>query len=432
MGPGWLCYAGQVPTFEPFAGLRYDLDRLSAGEAHGGVADGTEPLSRVIAPPYDVISPAERDALAARSPYNMARLELPTADATIGLDAYQTAAHLLGAWRSQGILRRDAKPAYYGYAMAFEDEMGRLRHSLGVIGALALSPPGEEDVLPHEQTMSRPKSDRLELLRACRANLSPVWGLSLAPSLSALCQPPVMGELATAVDDDGVTHLLWTISDPRALKALAARVGGSPIVIADGHHRYETALAYQAERRAATDDQAGDHDFIMALVVEMAEEQLSVRAIHRLLSGLPGDLDIVTELGRHFEISQTGAGGAALVAAMADQGALGLATPAGNWLARPRPATDVAAGVDLDSSRLDEALRELAPHDIDYEHRLAEALNAVHSGRAQATVLLRPASVAVIAETARQRRRLPPKTTLFWPKPRTGMVMRLVEDQGRT
>lgn len=439
MGSGRLCYAGQVPTFLPFAGLRYDLDLLAALEPDGSATDRTTVLSQVLAPPYDVISPTERDELAASSHHNVVQLELPIADPVTGLDAYQMAAHLLEEWRSHGILRRDTGPAFYGYAMSFENEMGQPRRTVGVIGALALSPPGVGDILPHEHTMPKPKSDRLDLLRACHANLSPVWGLSLAPGLSELCQPPAAEETVTAVEHDAVTHQLWPMDDPQAARAISKLVGSAPVVIADGHHRYETALAYQAERRTGSNGQPGDHDYIMALVVELADDQLSVRPIHRLVSGLSENLDLVAELSRHFEmisapdcipgwppggVEETA--GSALLFAMADHGALGLVTPGGLWLARPRPSTLAAAGADLDSSRLDLALADLPPHELEYQHELPEALNSVRSGRAQAAVLLRPANVAVIAETARQRRRMPPKTTLFWPKPRTGMVIRPV------
>lgn len=418
-----------MPTFLPFAGLRYDLARLpGGGTGDGGSVDRTTALGQVIAPPYDVIRPAERERLAKRSPYNVVQLELPVGDATAGLNAYQHAARLLGDWRGQGILRCDPDPAFYGYAMSFRDgtseEQGASHRTVGVIGALALAPPGKGDVLPHELTMPKPRSDRLDLLRACRANLSPVWGLSLAPGLSQLCLPPPAGATSTAVDDDGVTHQLWAITDPRAVSMIKASVGSGPIVIADGHHRYETALAYQAERRSDNNDQPGGHDFIMALVVELTDEQLSVRPIHRLLSGLPGGFDLAAELGRFFDVTPAEGQGRSLASEMDDHGALALVTPDGTWLARPTASTLDRAGADLDSSRLDMALAGLPPHQLEYQHGLGEALDAIRSGRAQAAVMLRPASVAVIAETARQRRRMPPKTTLFWPKPRTGMVVR--------
>lgn len=436
MDSGRLCYAGHVPTFLPFAGLRYDLDVLAAREPDSRPVNRTAALSQVIAPPYDVISPTERDELVGHSPYNVVQLELPVADANAGLDAYQAAARLLEAWKDEGILRRDGGPAFYAYAMSFEDEMGQPRRTAGVIGALALSPPGEGDILPHEHTMPKPKSDRLDLLRACHANLSPVWGLSLAPGLSELCHPSAAAEIVTAVDDDAVTHQLWP-SDPHAARTISDLVSSAPVVIADGHHRYETALAYQAERRTENNGQPGDHDYIMALVVELANDQLSVRPIHRLVSGLPEDLDIVAELDRHFEMTPAPDGipgsspgqadGSALLTMMADQGTLGLVTREGMWLAQPRATTQAAAGADLDSARLGVALADLAPHHLDYQHDVSEALGSVRSGRAQAAVLLRPASVAVIAQTANQRLRMPPKTTLFWPKPRTGMVIRPVD-----
>ena len=151
------------------------------------------------------------------------------------------------------------------------------RSTTGVIGALGLAEPGDEgDVLPHEQTLPKPKSDRLDLLRATRANLSPIWGLSMAAGVTATFDPTDDEPVADVYDDDGVRHQLWVLSDPDAVAAVRESVGSAPVVLADGHHRYETARAYQAECRAANGGQPGPYDFVMALVVELAEEQLNV------------------------------------------------------------------------------------------------------------------------------------------------------------
>src|SRR4029077_1915435 len=130
--------------------------------------------------------------------------------------------------------------------MGFHDESGRPHQTSGVIGALELAVPGEGDVLPHERTMPKPKGDRLDLMRSCRANISPVWGLSLAEGLSALCEPSGP-PTARCTDDDGVHHRIWRLEQPAVLEAISAAVGGAPVVIADGHHRYETALHYRDE-----------------------------------------------------------------------------------------------------------------------------------------------------------------------------------------
>jgi uncharacterized protein (DUF1015 family) len=398
-----------VPRFEPFAGIRYG--------AGGGSLDA------LAAPPYDVISPEDQAALEALSQHNAVRLELPREGD--GRSRYEEAAALLQEWQRDGVLAVDERPSLYLYRMDFTDEAGRPRHTLGVIGALALEEPGRGDILPHEHTTPKAKSDRLELLQATQANLSPVWGLSLAAGLSDRCQPTGEPD-ARASDEDGVVHSLWVVDDAAQVSAISETVGSAPVVIADGHHRFEVALTYQAQQRAARSDAAGGWDLVMALVVELADDQLSVRAIHRLISGLPDGFDLVAALEPHFVISPSAAADATITERMREAGALALVTNDGAWLLVPRPATISAAAHDLDSSRLDVALATLPSHDLVYQHGWDLAAAAVEKGAADAAVLLRPATVAQIADTGRARTRMPPKTTFFWPKPRTGMVFRSV------
>jgi uncharacterized protein (DUF1015 family) len=406
-----------VPRFEPFTGLRYRLDALR----RRGLS-----LDDVIAPPYDVIDAAEREALAGRSPYNAVHVELPADDPDRHLDRYQAARHLLDTWRAEDVIEEDDEPSFYRYRMSYSDEHGAERQTSGVIGALGLAVPGEADVLPHERTMPKPKGDRLQLLRECRANLSPVWGLALAPGLSQAAdtaEPPV----AAATDIDGVAHQLWRITERRAVEAINASVTSAPVVIADGHHRFETALAYRDERRAATGGLPGDYDMVMALVVELAEDQLVVRPIHRLIAGLPDGFDLPEALGSRLYVSHLDHPAPRhLASEIAGQAAMGLVTKAGTWLLRPRPETVAAAGIDVDSGLLDVALAELPAHDVTYEPSWDRAVDAVERGETQAAVLLRPAQVTTIAEAAHQGLRMPPKTTFFHPKPRTGMVFRPV------
>lgn len=402
-----------MPRFEPFPGLRY------APEVD---------LDSVVAPPYDVIGPEERAALVRRSPHNCVLVELPADEPAQGRDRFQQAAHLLDHWQREGVLATDPEPALYVSRMTFRDEAGRERHTTGVIGALELGVPGEGDVLPHERTTPKPKGERLNLQRACRANLSPVWGLSMAAGLSDLLAPggQVAGRhLGRATDADGVVHELWELDRGR-VGGVSAAVAGAPVVLADGHHRYQTGLDYQREVREARGDAPGDHDLIMALVVELTEDQLSVRGIHRLLAGLPEGFDLVGALGGHFALSEAGPVDGEFLVRMVDEGALGLVTPDGSWLARPLPATEAAAEYPLDSARLDVALAALPPHELVYQHGVENITAAVDKGEAQAGVLLRPATVETISSMAERRQLMPPKTTFFYPKPRTGLVFRLL------
>ena len=388
-------------TFQPFRGLRYD--------------PATVPLGQVIAPPYDVIGSAERVRLANRHPANSVLVELPEPDLHRGVDRYQRAATLLASWIEHHVLLPDPAPSFYPYRMTTPDG----RSTTGVIGALGIG----DDVLPHEETLPKPRSDRLDLLRATRANLSPIWGLSLTHGLTATFAPTTP-PAAEAYDDGGVHHQLWVVDDPDAVAAVAEAVAASPVVVADGHHRYETARTYQREVRAANGDQPGDHDAIMTLVVELSEEQLTVGAIHRSLAKLPAGTDLLALFGRWFDVVHAGAASDRVVGALANSGTLALVTVDGAWMLNPKPEAYEAADSDLDSSLVALALAQLPEQSSAHQHTWPEAYEAVTSGEAQAAVFLRPVSVEQIAEWAAARRRMPPKTTYFSPKPATGMVFR--------
>ncbi|HUP69217.1 MAG TPA: DUF1015 domain-containing protein [Acidimicrobiales bacterium] len=416
-----------MPRFHPFSGLRY------------AVAGGR--LDALVAPPYDVISPSDRERLAKSDENNAVRVEVPVAGdggtgGGDGGDKYRSAARIWAGWQHSGVIAADPEPSFYVYRMGFLGEDGVQRQTTGIIGALELTRPGEGGVLPHEQTTAKDKADRLDLLRSCRANLSPVWGLSTASGLSALCEisgPPD----ARATDEEGVHHRLWRVSQPATLEAITTVVASAPVLIADGHHRYETALAYRDEcgeavggDAAAPGSDAGmgaGAGAVMAYVVELAEDQLDVRPIHRLVSGLADEGALVTVLASHFEVMATTPADETMPGRMKEAGALGLVTSQGTWLLRPLPATEAAAAHDLDSSRLDVALADLGPHDLRFQHGVGNVVDAVASGQAQAGVLLRPATVAQIAAIAGGGERMPPKTTFFYPKPRTGMVFRSLD-----
>ena len=393
-----------MARFEPFAGIRYDLQRSDLG--------------RVIAPPYDVIDAAQRAALAARDTHNAVRIDLP--DEADGDGRYDLARDELAAWLADGTLVVDERPSFTAYRMTAVDEAGRVRHTTGVIGALELSPPGT-DILPHEHTTKKAKSDRLDLLRSCRANLSAIWGLSLAKGLTDLLpvdDPP----LAELTDEDGVQHTIWRIDDPDRCAAIAAAVAEHPVVVADGHHRYETSLAYKGEREAS-DGAAGAAGATMTYIVELVEDELTVHAIHRLIGGLPEGTDVEATLSPWFESIGPPPPDVPVTTAMIDAGALTLVLPDREVLLRPR-AEALADTRDLDSSRLDVGLAALPPHELSYQHGVDHVRAAVASGAAQAGVLLRPATVAQIEATAHGGERMPPKTTFFHPKPKTGLVFR--------
>jgi len=382
------------------------------------------PIAQVIAPPYDVITPTERVHLASRHQANAVLVELPEADLRGGRDRYAVATDLFARWQADGVIGADPEPSLYPYRMT--DTSGRA--TTGVIGALGLADPGEEsDILPHEQTLPKPKSDRLDLLRATRANLSPIWGLSMAAGVTATFDPTDDEPVADAYDDDGVRHQLWALSDADAVAAIGAAVATAPVVLADGHHRYETARAYQAECRRANGGLPGPYDLVMALVVELSEDQLTVGAIHRTISGLPDDFYLVGALSEWFDVVRAGAADDRTLGALADSGSLALATGGRAYLLLPHADELEQACDDLDSNLIATVMEGLPPHEVMHRHSVAEAMEALEHGEGQAAFLLRPVTVKQIEEWANERRRMPPKTTYFSPKPRTGMVFRSLD-----
>ena len=397
-----------MPRFEPFAGIRY-------------VTDGV--LDDLVSPPYDVIDDERRDLLAERDEHNAVHVDLPRGDSTHS--PYEVARHTFYRWLYDGVVARDRVPAFYAYRMDTVDDTGRPRHTLGVIGALELSRPGEGHVLPHEHTTPKAKSDRLEMLRSCRANLSAIWGLSPAPGLTALLEP--YESLATWTGSDSTRHELGRITEPARLDAIRSLVAAAPIVIADGHHRYETSLQYRDERRAMSPDAyAGEAELAMTFVVELVEDELTVLPIHRLVAGLPAGFDLEAALAPSFDIGDAGPVDATVTERMATAGALCLVLPDRARLLVPRPAA-MAGARDLDSSRLDVALAALPPHQLSFQHGVDNVVARVARGEAAAGVLLRPVRVAQIAAVAEGGERMPPKSTYFHPKPSTGAVFRTLD-----
>lgn len=391
-----------MARFEPFPGIRYRADLVD--------------LSQVTAPPYDVISPTEREALAGRHPHNVVAIDCPVG----GDDPYAEAARTFARWRDEGILTSD-EPSFYLYRMDFHDEQGRPRRTTGVLGALELSRPGEDGILPHEHTTPKARSDRLRLLRATGANLSAVWGLSPAAGLTTLLEPDG-APAGSWTDDAGVTHSYWVVRDPGRLDKIGSAVASAPVVIADGHHRFETSLAYRDERRAV-DGGGGGADAVLVLITELVDEQLAVLPIHRLISGLPEGFDLAGALDPFFAVTPAGPVDPGITTLMRDQGCLVLVQAGATSLLTPRRDA-FAGGRDLDTVRLDTALAGLPAHQLVFQHGVDHVVEAVASGRAQAGVLLRPATVRQIVAIADGGERMPPKTTFFHPKPATGVVFR--------
>ncbi|MEX2253803.1 MAG: DUF1015 domain-containing protein [Acidimicrobiia bacterium] len=405
-----------VPDLAPFRGLRYTT--------------GPD-LTAVTAPPYDVIEPAERDALAASASTNAVHLILPE-DPSGGGDPYAAAAAALADWRARGVLVADTAPLLYAYRMDAPLPGGATHRTIGVIGALGLPPdPATGDVLPHERTLPKAKSDRLALLRATRANFDPIWGLSLAVGLTELAAD--VPAVAWATDGAGVRHEIGLIDDPERIEKVRAVVRSRPVVLADGHHRFETACTYRAESASS------GSDAILCLVVELDDAQLDVRPFHRVVRGGPADLR--ERLAGAFTIRDAGAandaGVAALLDEMAARRALGLIDRDGLALLAPDATQEQVLDAelpeclrDVDAARFDVAVKPLLGDDatLAYRNDVVAVSHAVATGDADAAILLRPAPIDAIGAAADAGVRMPEKTTYFAPKPRTGMVMRSLDE----
>jgi uncharacterized protein (DUF1015 family) len=388
-----------VPAFRPFRALRYAVDDLAP----------------VVAPPYDVLTEAEVRELGDRSEHNIVRVDVPLH----GEDRYARSAELLRRWQDERVLRRDEKPSFTIYRMRFSDDTGASRDLAGVLGGLEVVDEGAGGVLPHERTTPKASTDRLDLTRATRTNLSPVWGLSLARGLTELLREP--GEVLGSVQDGGVEHVVERVTDPERVAAIAAVVGSDDVLIADGHHRYAVSRTYRDEVRRATGRTDTPAELTLTFVNELVPEQLSVAAIHRLYAGLTL-AELQTALERWFVVEPTDPPGPETLAAMEAGGFLVLVGPDGAWRMTPRP--EAFAGVRaLDGAWLETALADV-PVTVSYQHGLAEAVAAVTGGEAPAAVLIRPVSIAEIERTAREGLLMPPKSTFFTPKLKTGFVLR--------
>ncbi|RLE20831.1 MAG: DUF1015 domain-containing protein [Actinobacteria bacterium] len=393
-----------MPRFTPFPALRYrdsDIDDL-------------------IAPPYDVLSEQDLDELGERSRFNITHVDVPRESA--GPDRYLRAATVLRDWIDAGVMAFDDSSTFTLYRMRFTDAAGIARDIVGVLGGLEVVDEGSGGVLPHERVTPKASTDRLDLTRATLANLSPIWGLSLAAGLTELLTEP--GESIASVTVDGVEHTVERVADPERIAAIATKIGSDDVLIADGHHRYGVALRYRDEVRAEG-ERSGAAEDTLAFISELVADQLSVEAIHRLYNDITWD-DLVEALDKVFVRESAGKPSADTLSTMADRGVLCLIGPDGNaqWLVpKPDALNSVRA---LDGVWLEHALADTA-HQVTYQHGVDLAAAAVVSGAAVGAVLINPVSVAEIERTAREGLLMPPKSTFFTPKLRTGLVVRSVD-----
>jgi len=449
-----------MPTIQPFRGLRYDLGHV--GE-----------LSQVVAPPYDVIDSSQQDELYRRHPANVVRLILNRSEPGDegDEDRYLRAARFLRTWRQEGILREDPQPAVYFYQQDFHHEGQTLTRS-GLLCRVRLEPFGHGTIYPHEETHAAAKSDRLKLTRACKANLSPVFGLCpdpenfLTSSLSAASQgmPPVQ-----AVEPSGVVHRLWPLTDGQVIGRIAQWLAPQPTFIADGHHRYETALNYRAQL-AQQGDLPPDHpsNFVLMMLVGMNDPGMVVLPTHRLFRGVPARTSesLKEVLGDSFETRVAGEGAALApslwqqIEAEGQQHTLGLFTDADSrWTVARISATgrqrmdQLAAdhspvwrglGVSiLQRLVLQELLGATGLPKPMYVHSVEEVVHYIDQGdivgrdatgqsgtggRFPLVALVMPATLDHVRRISERGERMPAKSTYFYPKLLSGLVIHPLGD----
>jgi len=431
----------------PLTPLRYDLPRLRGS------------LASVVAPPYDVISTDERAALAARDPHNVVRLILPEGE---GDAKYSGAAALLARWRDEGALVRDPDPAFYRYEQTFlppgsPPGSGRLTRR-GFLALVRIVPFSERVVLPHERTLSGPKEDRLKLFRATSTNLSPGFMLYSDPRGELSSPLDAADEIARFSTSDGVEHALAKVRGPDAIRAIVKGLSASTLLIADGHHRYETALRYSQEVTAARPDALarGEHRYFMTFLANGDDPNLVVFPTHRHVHSLAsfsfdrllrdaGPYFGATDLARGMDadgvlaaLRRAGQSGPS-VAAAAPDGRVSILTVRGDAKldAHPTLGTKTAALRRTDVAILHSGLLEhvlgitpeaqAAKTNLWYPQDGRAALAELRGGRGQVLFLMNATPVGQVRDVAAEGEVMPQKSTFFYPKVLTGLAIHTLD-----
>ncbi len=413
--------------------LHYDLSVV------GSLAD-------VVAPPYDVVDAAQRAELAARSPYNVVAVDLPQIEPGgegegAQRDPYEVAGELFEAWQLQGALVRDREPAVWAHTQEYTGPDGRQQTRRGFFCRVRIEEYGPGRVRPHERTHPGPREDRLRLTRATRANMSPIFSLYSDPTRAAWhALEPFTAEdpWGEATDAEGTVHRLWRVADRRAIATVQAATRHSELLIADGHHRYETARAYAEEIGGE-----GEHRYVLMCLVALEDPGLTVFPTHRLVKGLDDARReaLRDALQRDFEISEVpleelapppGSGPLQLGyidshhqrplrLTLKDQGIADAVLP-GRSAAYRELDTGVLEALLLKGplGLSDEDISHL--HDFRYARDTQQALELVQSGEYDLAFLMRPTPVAQVRDVAAAGENMPPKSTFFFPKLLTGLL----------
>jgi uncharacterized protein (DUF1015 family) len=419
-----------VADVQPLRTLRYEPRAVGS-------------LEDVISPPYDVIDADMRAQLAARSPFNVVEIDLPQGD-----DPYMHARDTLDAWRQQGILIREREPALWVLQQDFSAPDGSRQTRRGFFARVRVEDYGAGRIRPHERTHPGPKEDRLRLTRATRANLSPIFSLFPDPegAASEAIAAAAGGEpFDEATDLDGTRNTIWRVADPDAIASLQAPLLDAELLIADGHHRYETARVYADEIGGE-----GEHRYVLMLLTPLSDPGLTIFPTHRLLTGLKDSPEKQEALGdalkRDFEVEEISADELEPKPA---NGRVRFGYMDSHFkkpyllTLKDQSIADRALEGKPDAYRhLDTAVLEALAlrgalgmseediaekHGLDYSKDFADARDAVESGRADAAFFMAPTPVDQVREVAEAGESMPPKSTYFYPKIPTGLVFNVLE-----
>ena len=437
-----------MPQVRAFRGIRYDL-------AHVGS------LSDVVAPPYDVIGPDFQERLYKRHPCNVVRLILNREEPGDGDEnnRYTRAARFLRNWMHEGVLMVESDPALYVYDQVFE-HAGQQYTRRGVMARVKLERFGEGTIYPHEETYAGPKADRLKLMQATRANLSQVFGIvpDASSELSSALTKAVEGRPPLeAADDLGVVHRMWVVTEIDYLQAIQRCLASEPTFIADGHHRYETACHYRdllAEQEGGLDPEHPANYGLM-MVVGMSDPGMIVLPTHRVLRGIPAwsSDQLCARLSSAFEVSVTGdgpeAGGSIWneIESAGDQHRMAFYAPADRrWVTAELTPDGASQMAELASSRtaewrglgvailhqlvLDHLLKLQDAPRPDYLHDVKEVVDLIDSNSQPPVglaALVMPATLDDIRVLSLQGERMPQKSTYFYPKLLSGLVINPLE-----
>ncbi|MBF0554326.1 MAG: DUF1015 domain-containing protein [Nitrospirae bacterium] len=396
----------------PFRGLLYDPEKVS--------------MYDVTAPPYDIITGDMLQKLYNRGPYNIARVDcgLETSPDGGNLTKYLLASESLRAWINEGIIKFGDRPAYYLYETVYELE-NKKKTMRGIFAAVKLFQPGK-GIYPHEMTHSKPKEDRFNLLRICRANTSPIFSIYNNPAMKTA---EVLGNTLKEkpylefTDDDAVVHKCWIVNDAALIETIQNGLRGRDIFIADGHHRYETALRYQNLMKEGAGGSDAAYNYVLMLLVNVADDGITIKPTHRLLSGLPESaLEI---LKTQFDVTRLTPGTDILKAIENKSHTFGMLLRGGQFYTLQYKGETPPGVLGIDVIILHEIIFKKLYNvsEFGYDMDMAKTIAKVEDGHYEAAFFLNPTRVEDIELVARAGLRMPPKSTYFYPKIPTGIVI---------